>query len=327
MRRILTTSFFSLFISPVLVCSVASAAGDKAVLTAEEAGPDYHVQGEYEGQDGSRNKVGIQVVALGDGKFDAYVLTGGLPGDGWDKSGRTKISGMTEGETTKLEGEGWSGKISDGTLELKGSGDATITAKRVERKSPTLGLRPPSDAKVLFDGTSLDAFEGGKFVEVNGQKYLGVGVRTKDKFEDFTLHLEFRTPYMSASRGQSRGNSGMYLLDQYECQVLDSFGLDGKDNECGGIYQISPPEVNMCLPPLSWQTYDVDFTAAKFDDEGKKTADSVTTIKLNGVVIHGDRKLPHPTPGGGQRDEKAGALFLQNHGDPVVFGNIWIIEK
>ena len=119
----------------------------------------------------------------------------------------------------------------------------------------------------------------------------------------------------------------MYLLDQYECQVLDSFGLEGKDNECGGIYKVSKPDVNMCLPPLSWQTYDVEFKAADFDSEGKKTSDAVVTIRHNGVAIHKDRKLPAATPGGGQNDEKPGSLFLQNHSNPVVFRNIWIVKK
>jgi pectin methylesterase-like acyl-CoA thioesterase len=117
----------------------------------------------------------------------------------------------------------------------------------------------------------------------------------------------------------------MYLLDQYECQVLDSFGLAGLDNECGGIYKVARPNVNMCLPPLSWQTYDVDFTAAKFDKTGKKVSPAVTTIRHNGVVIH-EKLTLKVTAGGGQNDEKPGALYLQNHGDPVRFRNIWIVE-
>jgi hypothetical protein len=195
--------------------------------------------------------------------------------------------------------------------------------KKLHRESTTLGLRAPEGAMILFDGKNADYWNPPKFVDGN---LMGVGTRTKEKFESYTLHLEFRTPFMPFARGQGRGNSGMYLGDQYECQILDSFGLEGADNECGGIYSNSKPSVNMCLPPLSWQTYDVDFTCAKFDLEGKVTAPARVTLKHNGVVIHDNLELKS-TPGGGQNDQKPGSLFLQDHGDPVRFQNIWLVPK
>jgi hypothetical protein len=141
------------------------------------------------------------------------------------------------------------------------------------------------------------------------------------------LHIEFRTPFMPAARGQGRGNSGVYIQGRYECQVLDSFGLEGEDNECGGIYSISKPAVNMCFPPLSWQTYDIDFVAARYDGQGNKTKNARVTIKHNGVVIHKDLELTHGTPGRHPEGPEPESIFLQDHGNPVVFRNIWVVNE
>jgi hypothetical protein len=109
--------------------------------------------------------------------------------------------------------------------------------------------------------------------------------------------------------------------------VLDSFGLKEKDNECGGIYSIAAPLVNMCFPPLTWQTYDIDFTAARYDSEGKKMQNARITVYHNGVVIHDDRELSHETPGHSPEGPAPDALYLQGHNDPVVFRNIWAVPK
>jgi hypothetical protein len=193
------------------------------------------------------------------------------------------------------------------------------------RESPTLGAKPPEGATVLFDGTTAEHFEGGKMTE---DKLLQVGCVSKESFQDFVLHLEFRTPFMPAARGQGRGNSGMYLQDRYEVQVLDSFGLEGKNNECGGIYGIQDPKLNMCYPPLAWQTYDVEFTAARFDDQGNKTKNAIVTLSHNGVPIYDSYELPNLTPGGASAEAPGkGPLKLQDHGNPVHFRNIWVLEK
>ena len=291
-------------------------------LDAKSAGPDFAVQGEYVGTIGKKRKLGVQVVALGKGGFDAVLYAGGLPGAGWDGKTRTRLKGKTSDGKVTFKGKNFAGTVAGGVFSGTADDDVKYQAKKVMRKSTTLGAKAPKGAVVLFDGSTADHFQGGK-IEAGG--LLNVGVRTKRKFSNFKLHLEFRTPFMPYARGQGRGNSGMYLLDQYECQVLDSFGLAGLDNECGGIYKVARPNVNMCLPPLSWQTYDVDFTAAKFDKAGKKVSPAVTTIRQNGVVIH-EKLTLKVTAGGGQNDEKPGALYLQNHGDPVRFRNIWIVE-
>lgn len=302
------------------VLTVSAQERKTAFLDAKAAGPDFAIQGEYTGTAGDQ-KYGAQVIAKGDGKFDAILLPGGLPGDGWDGKTRIKLSGATENGLTRLTGEDAEAAVVEMYLSFNLKG-MKADLKKVERVSPTMGMKPPAGATVLFDGKNADAWNPPKLMD---DGLMGVGTRTKEKYDSFTLHLEFRTPFMPYAGGQARGNSGMYLQDQYECQILDSFGLEGLDNECGGIYKNARPSVNMCLPPLSWQTYDVEFTGAKFDGD-KVTAPAKCTMKHNGVVIHDGLELAL-TPGGGQANQKPGTLFLQDHGDPVRFRNIWIVAK
>lgn len=317
-----------IIMSLVILLASAGPAGavedSQTFVDTESAGPDFQVQGEYEGTIGGSTKIGAQVIALGDGRFNAVLYAKGLPGAGWDGLVKVRMSGETVDGTTRLTGKNFRGEIIDGVFSGVAEDDLPFEMKKIERKSPTLGAQPPEGAIVLFDGSDVSAWEIGKLADGG---LLAVGTRTKQKFKDFTLHLEFRTPFMPYARGQGRGNSGMYLLDQYECQILDSFGLEGEDNECGGFYKLSKPKVNMCLPPLSWQTYDVEFKAARFDAEGNKTANAVATVRHNGVVIHENYEFQKITPGGHQSDEKPGALYLQNHSNPVHFRNIWIKEK
>jgi hypothetical protein len=177
---------------------------------------------------------------------------------------------------------------------------------------------------VLFDGSTAEHFNGGKMTD---DKLLMVGVTSKQAFGDHTLHLEVRLPFMPYASGQGRGNSGLFIQDRYECQILDSFGLKGANNECGGFYSKRDPDVNMCFPPLAWQTFDIDFTAARYDDAGNKTKNAVVTVRHNGVVIHKDYELPGSLPAGKPESPKPGPIQLQNHGNPVHFRNIWVVER
>ncbi|MBI1902543.1 MAG: DUF1080 domain-containing protein [Planctomycetia bacterium] len=311
-------------------CSSPAADEKNPAYTNEkDAGPDFAVQGEYAGKlksDGKEQDYGAQVIAHGDGKFRLELFKGGLPGAGWKRGGdQVRIDGQTKDGATTFTGTKISAKIAGDAMSVADSGGAALgTLKKTVRKSPTLGMKPPEGAIVLFDGSSADKFDGGRMTD---DKLLMVGCKTKQEFKDYTLHLEFRTPFMPKSFEQQRGNSGMYLNHRYEVQILDSFGLKGASNECGGLYSVAEPIVNMCLPPLSWQTYDVEFTAAVYDNAGKKTKAARATVKHNGVVIADNLELKH-TPGGAPNEEPGiGPIFLQNHGNPVHFRNIWIVEK
>ncbi|MHC4404314.1 MAG: 3-keto-disaccharide hydrolase [Planctomycetota bacterium] len=309
-----------------LACSVSAARKEVYKPDEAKADPDFAFQGEYLGTgvlyDGTEGKIGAQVIARGEGQFEIYLLAGGLPGEGWKKGDpRFRVEGQRKKEQVVISGEGISGVIARDALTLHSGSWATLTPlKRVERVSPTIGAKPPKGAVVLFDGTSADKFEDGRLTEM---KTLLSGCTSKDEFGSHHMHLEFRLSWMPDARGQGRSNSGVYVDDCYEVQVLDSFGLEGKDNECGGLYGIKEPDVNMCLPPMAWQTYDVDFTAPKFDDAGKKTANARLKLSHNGVVIH-DIELPRRTPGRKPEGPGPRPLHLQGHGCHVNYRNIWI---
>jgi hypothetical protein len=233
-----------------------------------------------------------------------------------------------------LEGVDWTGQKRRGEIRAGAvvaiAADGTVVAKfpKVERTSPTLGAKPPEGATVICDGAGpVDesaTFAGARLTD---DGLLMEGVTTTGEFGDARWHVEFRLPYQPHDRGQGRGNSGAYFNGSYEVQMLDSFGLEGKDNECGGIYKVAPPKVNMCLPPLAWQTYDVDFTAPRFEG-GAKVKNARVTVRHNGVVVHDDIEVPGITQGGPVKEERAaGPLHLQNHGNPVRYRNIWVLPK
>jgi len=318
-------TFQLLTVLPLLMASVLA---DDTFLTVEDAGPDYAVQGEYAGMikvDGRDIPLGLQVIALGDDKFDAVSYPGGLPGQGWTGEEKFKAHGATQdGETKIVDDEHGHAIVKDGAALLFAKDGAELgTLKKVDRKSPTLGAKAPEGAIVLFDGTSADHFNGGKITMTD---LLAADCETKEKFGDHKLHIEFRTPFKPAARGQQRGNSGVYVQGRYECQVLDSFGLEGENNECGGIYSIAKPKVNACFPPLTWQTYDIDFTAARYEN-GNKVKNARVTIKQNGIMIHDNLELTHGTPGKNPEADAPDVIYLQGHGNPVVYRNIWVVKK
>jgi len=300
-----------------------------------EAGPDYAVQGEYEGVLGPENDqlpVGLQIVALGEGKFRAVLHRGGLPGAGWNRGGKYEAEGrLVEGRVAFEQGDWravWEAGEAVVRLDAHGADNPQHdgSLRRVVRTSPTLGAAAPPGAIVLFDGSSTDAWQGeNRQPAAMSDGLLHPGALSRARFRDHRLHLEFRTPFQPGESGQARGNSGLYVDGRYEIQILDSFGLSGEQNECGGIFSIARPAENMCFPPLQWQTYDVDYTAPRYDEQGKRTSPALVTVRHNGVLIHERLELPRITPGNPQEEgPEPGPAYLQDHQNPVRFRNVWV---
>jgi len=294
---------------------------------AAQEDTDFNYQGEY-GIDQPGQPWGVQVIARGGGRFDAILLEGGLPGLGRSKQHqRLELSGTRTKGTVQLasKDKNTQATITDNKVTVTQDGKTIAELPRVERSSPTLGAKPPRDALVLFDGTSTDAW-------LNAQMEEGLlqntDITTKEDFGSYMLHLEFRTPYKPYARGQQRGNSGVYHQGRFETQVLDSFGETGEMNETGGVYSIADPLLNMCFPPLRWQTYDVDFTAAKFDADKKLVENARMTVKLNGVVVQDNIELPHTTTASPTKsiNSAKGPIYIQHHGNPVYYRNIWLLR-
>ncbi|MGD0411390.1 MAG: DUF1080 domain-containing protein [Verrucomicrobiota bacterium] len=206
---------------------------------------------------------------------------------------------------------------------------------------------PPSDAEVLFDGKDLSKWQSARGQEANWKVqdgYMevvppnGNDIRTKGKWSDFQLHVEFAEPNPPGNlHGQSRGNSGILINNMYEVQVLDSYNdKTYADGQAGGIYGQMPPLVNACRPPGEWQTYDIIWESPRWSEQHELTQKACITVLHNGVVIQHKTEFIGSTDGIGggvawrgvsKYTEHAPEVFvqLQNHNaNPVRFRNIWI---
>lgn len=283
---------------------------DPAVAAQES--PAFAFLGEY-----ARGDIAIQVVPC-DGRFYMSVYQGGFPGAGWD-------GGAIEHEW--VEADKIKARLSDVT--------------KVDRSANLDFTKPPEDAIVLFDGSDMKQWANGKMKD--GLLLAGAKTRQSD-FQDFRLHFETLIPFKPELplAHPGRGNSGVFALGAYEVQVCDTFGVDfapdrweadnvqKKPNTwCGSIYGIHAASVNMCLPPLAWQTFDIEFTAARFDGK-KKVTDARMTVHQNGVRIHDNVAVPSGTGGGprGPRPEvPSGPIYVQSHGNPNLYRNIWVVPR
>ncbi len=211
------------------------------------------------------------------------------------------------------------------------------TQQRPDAAGSAVPAALPSEKIVLFDGTDFSQWTHTNGQPVQWKLVDGAmevvprtgSILTRHVFQDFKLHVEFNVPQSPPeAKGQGRGNSGVYLQRRYEVQILDSYGLDAKSNNCGALYGLKAPDKNVSKPPGEWQTYDITFRAARFEGEGqhaKKVQNARITVWHNGVLIHDDVELKNKTGAGEPEGPQPGPILLQDHGNKVRFRNIWIV--
>ncbi|MFO0803178.1 MAG: DUF1080 domain-containing protein [Gemmataceae bacterium] len=345
----------------------AEQAAAKKLFDRQAIGIEAKLQGEYTGTVGDK-RIGVQVVARGEKSFHALVLDGGLPGDGWDggRYGLLESGPLANGriEFRSPSEVGMKATLDDTGLTLE-RGDRKVALKRVERRSETLGRQPPRGAIVLFGGEkpNVDAFEERKDIEgmtapmmLDG--HMLAGAVTKRKFRDYTLHVEFMTGWEPQNIPWRRADAGIYMLSRYEVAIGDSFGFDfdlsgatspnrpkliedggkaskfpaakgkGDPRVCGSVFTYPCKVPNPCLPPLTWQTLDIEFTAPRFDDAGKKKSNAVISVKLNGHPTVDKLEVKGPTPHGFKGPETAdGPIWFEAFGRRVLYRNIWVLER
>lgn len=204
---------------------------------------------------------------------------------------------------------------------------------------PAENDKPPSDAIVLFDGSSAEKFE-----HLNGDKVQwtveenqlivkpGTGnIHTKEHFGDLQLHIEWRTPPEDKDKeGQKSGNSGIYIMGKYEVQVLNSYqNTTYPDGQAGAVYKQHPPMVNASRAPGEWQTYDIVFKAPRYNQDGMEAEPGHITVFHNGILIQYHAEIQGPTIAFNKNlpeNATKGPLMLQDHYNKVSYRNIWIRE-
>lgn len=298
--------------------------------------PEKTVQGLYEGlveSAAGRQAIEIRLVACGQDTYKAFIRRS-LP-DG--KLAMAELEGKAEKDVVSLSGKAgdtvWTASYADGVLRGTCGQGTTCQAKPVLRKPETLGVKPPPGAIVLLDGKNFSELvtkplrdgtaQRWKLTNDNGSIEMPKGgMNSKRRFEgSFNLHVEFKVPLVPSARGQSRGNSGVYLPNGDEIQVLDSFGMTTyKGGGCGGLYAYKDPDTFdqfslASLPPLQWQTFDVEYRVEKKD--GRLVGKPRVTVYHNGIKIHHNVGL--------NLAARVGGFHFQDHGNPVEYRNIWVL--
>lgn len=294
-------------------------------------------QGTYHPDSMTTMKAFAQVVAEGDDVLYRIVIKA-TPNEENQDGADIEIYGSRQGSTVHIGdragGYRWNGQIQNGRLSVRSEYGQHFELDKFVRKSPKEGLKQPQDAVVLLP------FEEGVRPDMSawtnsGWKRLGNGAmqvnkggnNTKEKFGDIEhFHLEFKLPLEPNNRGQGRANSGVYFAGQFEVQVLDSFGLVHTSGDCAGLYNRARARVNACLPPETWQTYDVKFRAPRLNADGSIKENARITVHHNDIKVQDNVEIPYSGNRWKGKSEATGPIHLQDHSHPIQYRNIWLVK-
>ena len=296
--------------------------------------------GEYKGTfyADSRTQIPATANVVAESEHDWRILIDAVSPEAGRQGAHIEVYGNLQGQGVDISypsgGYRWHGGIRDGHLSVGSEYGQHFELDKAARKSPNEGLQPPAGAVVLLPfkkgaKTDLAAWTNPNWeVLDNGAARVRQGSNTtKERFGDIKqLHVEFWLPLEPGNRGQGRANSGVFLNDTYEVQVLDSFGLAYTSGDCGSLYSIKRPDVNASLPPETWQTYDIEFRTPRLNDDGSIKEGARITVVHNGIKIHDNVQIPQPTANPKAEQRITGPIQLQDHSHPIQYRNIWLVK-
>jgi hypothetical protein len=295
--------------------------------------------------------------AVGSESSGAGVTTGGETGGSGASAGSgDRVDSEAPGPSNSEPAGAIGSETTPSDLDIAGAGGTSTSqgAAASEGMSATAGVGgsggssaaggssgaiPEEDRVVLFDGTNLDAWISRNTGGPVGWQVVGDGsmavspgtgdIITRQEFEDVFVHAEYKTPMLPADvTGQDRGNSGIYLKGMYEVQVLDSFGRQPEIDGCGSIYGVHAPLTVACYQEEIWNTYEIEFQAPRYDDQGNKLSNArMLLVTLNGVVVQENTDVPLATRAGYGESPGPAGIMLQDHGNRLWFRNIWVIPR
>lgn len=299
-------------------------------------------EGTYQADRAQTTKATARVIAEGPAYYRVVVQAEPLvPGE---PTAEFEIYGVRQGANVNLFGrsnaEMWHGTISgDKLVADPGYYGIGLELRKANPHSPTEGAQPPTGATVLLpfspgQAPDTSAWQGGPWKPLPDGSLQCIprngAIRTRQRFSDMKLHLEFWLPLLAENFGQARANSGVFLNDLYEIQVLDSFGLVPSMGDCGAVYDQTRPRVNANFPPEHWQTYDITFRAPRMNPDGSVKEKGRVTVELNGIKVQDDTTIEGGTaghePGKPPPNRATGPLQLQDHGNQVRYRNVWLVE-